>query len=244
MAKRPQKRRKLSVASSATSGTDSTGISCSSPSVPASDAFLFPVPEINNDPSCVSCHRALGTNTSISTKQNHFIICPRCRATSCTICSRTCTAIPASQPPTPLLSFSPSPPGTPLGPTEDRTLPLPSEFHIDETPRPRARTYTRPESARRRRHSDIEDDDERTVVGTEDDTLTRMKGVEDSGASPGCGRVMCKNCCIENVQTGATTCYDCYGLPPPTQAADDRHQCALESEYSSTNPSLTSLLIS
>ncbi|KAL5500963.1 hypothetical protein ACEPAH_9350 [Sanghuangporus vaninii] len=243
MAKRLQKRRKLSVVSSAMSGTDSAGIiSCSSPSVPVSDAFLFPVPENNGDLSCVSCHRALGTNTSIGTKQSHFVVCPRCRATSCTICSRTCTTIPASQPPTPLLSFSPSPPGTPLGPTEDRSLPLPSEFHLDETPRPQARAYTRTESARRRRHSDIEDDDERTVVGTEDDTFARMKGVEDSGASPGCSRVMCKNCCIENVPTGATTCYDCYGLPSPTQA--DRHQCALESEYSSSNPSMTSLLIS
>lgn len=185
----------------------------------------------------------------------------RCRATSCTICSRTCTTIPSSQPPTPLLSFSPSPPGTPLGPTEDRSLSFPSEFHLDETPRPRARTYTRTDSARRRRRSDIEDDDERTVVGAEDDTLARLKGVEDPGASPGCGRVMCKKCCVENVQTyvtrsfvpyfyvfillsssGATTCYDCYGLPPPKHSAD-RCQSAHDSEYSSANPSLTSLLI-
>ena len=123
------------------------------------------------------------------------------------ICSRTCTSIPTSQPPTPLLSFSPSPPGTPLGLPEDRTLVIPTEFHLDETPRAArvtnttTRMHERTELARRRRHSDIVDDDERTVVGAEDDSLARLKGVDDLGASPGCGRAMCKNCCVENVQT-------------------------------------------
>ena len=39
----------------------------------------------------------------------------RCKSTSCSICSRICTAVPGSLPPTPLLTYSPSPspPGTP-----------------------------------------------------------------------------------------------------------------------------------
>ncbi|EJD00515.1 uncharacterized protein FOMMEDRAFT_148257 [Fomitiporia mediterranea MF3/22] len=218
MARRANKRRRISRASSATSGSDSTcTIARTSPPVLASDAFVFPAPD-TSDLSCVSCHRALGTHAGAGPKQTQYIVCPRCRATSCTICSRTCTSIPPSHPPTPLLSFSPSPPGTPSGPAECR--PLPQEFHLDETPKQRTRSDAQThhtETARRRRHSDIVEDDERTVVGAEDDSTTHTKITDDSAPLPGCGRILCKNCCIENIQTGATTCYDCYGLPSLAQ---------------------------
>ncbi|KAH8113079.1 hypothetical protein DFH11DRAFT_1602940 [Phellopilus nigrolimitatus] len=234
MTRRPQKRRRLSTTSSTTSDTDST---CAPPylSPPADDALGQTTHDLS-DPSCTSCHRYLAVSSGETGKQSQRIICPRCQATSCSICSRTCTAIPLSMPSTPLLSFSPSPPGTPLGASDNRPLP----HDLDDTPKTRTHaqaTARHTESSRRRKKRDEDDDDEGTVVGGDDDSST--KGSDR--VQPGCGRTFCKNCCIENPQTGTTTCYDCYGLPPPM--VTPTHSCHSESKYSSTNPSMASLLL-
>lgn len=376
MPRRPAKKRKLSIASNTTDATCVPPRTSLSPDVfPSSFAVASEeggAAAMTTDMSwsCISCHH------SLLGKQNHVVICPRCRATSCSICSRICTAVPASLPPTPLLSYSPSPPGTPYLSSSNGCIncncnngnnnsnnynnlndvnciacsscsetPPPSIFdqfsgsaggasngsrggnlsgtgtgiigtegidrhqhhqhqnqhhhqghhqhHQHQHHHPHQPVQGSSHSSdqvqhlfaplRRRKHRDEEDDeDEGTVVGTEDDDGTgstftpgfgfgsglatktsmgtgasagagtnmrirvRSKGKfgDDEDASPGCGRSVCKNCCIENTQSGITTCYDCYGLPPPLQIVEsDSMSSESYSNLSSNTSSTLSLLI-
>ncbi|KAH9931756.1 hypothetical protein B0H21DRAFT_96362 [Amylocystis lapponica] len=136
--------------------------------------------------TCTSCHRAF------TARPNHLIVCARCRAPTCTICARTCTACPPSAPPTPALSFSPTPPATPLPSPRRSALAL--------------HTNTLAFTPGRRRKA--REDEEEHVEGEEG-------CVKDAGAEilPGCGRTICRNCCFESLPSNATTCYDCCGRP-------------------------------
>ncbi|KAI5117697.1 hypothetical protein M0805_007766 [Coniferiporia weirii] len=188
MPRRPQKRRRLSTTTTTTTSSladAATGCMWPRPA-PADTHTLVRAFRDSADLSCTSCRRSLAASSiggaSYTTKRGQLVVCPRCQATSCAICSRTCTSVPPSLPPTPLLSFSPSPspspPGTPLGPLENRLLPLPSSHDAPgvtdrDTPRARAHTHTAllPGAggrSRRRKHREPEDDDEGTVVGVDD----------------------------------------------------------------------------
>ncbi|KAF7291106.1 hypothetical protein MIND_01253700 [Mycena indigotica] len=54
--------------------------------------------------TCSSCHRTVIGSLS----------CPRCGHATCIICSRTCTAAVHSPPPTPQLSWTPTPTSSPM----------------------------------------------------------------------------------------------------------------------------------
>ncbi|OBZ73461.1 hypothetical protein A0H81_06926 [Grifola frondosa] len=60
-----------------------------------------PTPKV---PVCTSCHRAFNT------RPGQLALCARCKASTCTICSRTCNGCPPSLPPTPahLLAHTPN----------------------------------------------------------------------------------------------------------------------------------------
>ncbi|KAF9466784.1 hypothetical protein BDZ94DRAFT_1250768 [Collybia nuda] len=186
-ATRPMKRRKLMTAQTLCSSLQKTG----SQSQPSKGFAIATV-----SPTCTSCHR------SLNTAQGRPIICSRCSSPTCTICSRTCTASPLSSsvPPTPHLTRSPTPATTP-----------------PQSPRRSALTL----HSANTNYGDLQ----RTTVAVIPNTGKRRKGIEedylDSGSSeqssgdhdlvPGCGRIMCRNCCFENSQSNTTTCYDCYG---------------------------------
>lgn len=115
-------------------------------------------------------------------------------------------------PPTPLLSYSPSLPGTPISPAQLNTLP--SVGDVEDTPRPRhavahshpqaqtqavvspSRPRQRSEPSKRKKKKTEDDEEGNTPIGADDNAVTKSTG----GNTPGCGRTLCKNCCIENAQ--------------------------------------------
>ncbi|KAJ7641318.1 hypothetical protein FB45DRAFT_899929 [Roridomyces roridus] len=115
---------------------------------------------------CASCHRA-----------GQVLICPRCSAASCNVCSRTCDASIASSPPTPHLSWSPV--SSPAHSPRRAALALNA-----------ANTNTDASSPPKRK---------------------KPREEEEHDGGDGCGRKLCRDCCIESLQEGTTTCYDCYG---------------------------------
>ncbi|KAK2465016.1 hypothetical protein APHAL10511_003092 [Amanita phalloides] len=139
--------------------------------------------------SCKSCHRLL------TVIQGQLLFCSRCSAPTCTICSRTCTARAPSQPPTPHLTWSPSP-----SPPQSPYQPDPDPGAVADPP------YVIPKTSqvmgKRRKASD-------------DDLVEQISksdcSDEDYGIGPGCGRTVCRDCCIENIQSNTISCYDCYG---------------------------------
>ena len=199
MPKRPQKRRRISRSSTTTSDTDST---CLSSTI---DSDVAPLPKHSGNLSCNSCYRSFAFSSGKESRGS-LITCPMCvycfltitrsadsqnscQSVSCSICARTCSTMPPSMPPTPALSYSPSPPESPS--SESHTLSLDPE----RTPRARTRTQgalTHNEAARRRKRIDDEED-EATVIGDDD-------ALHDKAMLSGCGRRVCKSCCIENLQ--------------------------------------------
>ena len=194
----PSKRRKLARKSSSTT----------SQSTPAK------VPTTTNTnklttiaiPICSSCHRALNVTFSnniqccarclfyycrLSSTSCH-VSCSfelssfftRCLSIICTVCSRTCTASAASQPPTPHLTWSTTPSPCPTGDSPRRSAlsinsPNTNNVILDNTPH----TVI---AGKRRKFVDQED-----VACNREDR-------EEFG--PGCGRLLCGSCCFENNQ--------------------------------------------
>ncbi|KAG5340346.1 hypothetical protein C0989_002075 [Termitomyces sp. Mn162] len=91
-------------------------------------------------PSCVSCHRAL------KAAQGLLVICARCSALTCAICSRTCTACPSSMPPTPYLTRSPTPEPHPPSPPSPKRPAL--VLHSENTNRGEKRRKNTEEDSR------------------------------------------------------------------------------------------------
>ncbi|TFK22531.1 hypothetical protein FA15DRAFT_671423 [Coprinopsis marcescibilis] len=193
----------------------------------------------NGMPTCVSCHRVLlGTHGGP-------VSCARCSALTCTICSRTCTSCAPSQPPTPHLTFSPSPSPSPVlqSPMPRRSVLGTHTANINQQLPPFQNTpgvlgvpaitsvnsdiqmasqedrdqnrHSFPTSSdstvagKRRKAVDIQDRDEEDLAGKTGDAAAEERA--ELGYGPGCGRVLCKDCCFENVHNSTTTCYDCYG---------------------------------
>ncbi|KAA1473304.1 hypothetical protein DENSPDRAFT_859839 [Dentipellis sp. KUC8613] len=120
-------------------------------------------------------------------KSGQSVSCARCNAATCTVCSRTCSSAPPSYPPTPVLSHSPTPPTTPSA-----------------SPRRVALSHSNTNAAVTRRRK-FQDDEE-------DEAIAKEKH-DAEGWTPGCGRVVCRSCCVEIPQSDSTTCYDCYRAP-------------------------------
>ncbi|KAK0455788.1 uncharacterized protein EV420DRAFT_559983 [Desarmillaria tabescens] len=137
---------------------------------------------------CIACNRAINTRTSCA------ILCSRCGSSTCVICSRKCTAHrPPSSPPTASLSPSRSAlalnaPNTNLM-TTTTTNPPPSPL---------------PQSHKRKKPADSDSE-----VGGKSESRKDGDGEEEVTS---CGRVVCRNCCVENVQSDTTTCLDCLEL--------------------------------
>ncbi|KAK0231474.1 hypothetical protein IW262DRAFT_1344459 [Armillaria fumosa] len=132
---------------------------------------------------CTACNRAINTRTSCA------ILCSRCGSSTCVICSRKCTAHrPPSSPPT--VSLSPSrsalalnAPNTNLMTATTMNLPL----------SPLLQSHKRKKAA-------------------DSDTEGKLESIKDSDCEEegtSCGRMICRNCCVENVESDTTTCLDC-----------------------------------
>ncbi|OCH91536.1 hypothetical protein OBBRIDRAFT_825253 [Obba rivulosa] len=147
---------------------------------------------------CSSCHR------TFHARAGHLAHCARCKAPICSICSRTCTGSVPSIPPTPALTFSPTPPATPLPSPRRVALALHTNISHATGATPRGRR-------RKARDDDDEEQQERADASADTDASAGRR--RKDGILPGCERVICKNCCFENPQSDLTTCYDCYGLP-------------------------------
>lgn len=137
--------------------------------------------------ACKSCHR------SSAVIPGQIIRCPRCSAPTCAICSRTCNTRVPSQPPTPHLTWSSSP-----SPTQSsRSL----STGLDSNSNSGAEKITKATGKRRK------DTDDDSTDAIDDD----FRSDTDYGTEPGCGRTICRDCCIENIQSNTISCYDCYG---------------------------------
>ncbi|KAF8736941.1 hypothetical protein AX14_013677 [Amanita brunnescens Koide BX004] len=126
--------------------------------------------------------------------QGQLLLCSRCSAPTCAVCSRTCTARVPSQPPTPHLTWSPTP-SPPQSPRPPITSDLEAEVHHNTGQNGRV-------TGKRRKAS--QDD----FI----DQITNSDGsVDEYGIRPGCDRTVCRDCSVENIQSNTISCYDCYG---------------------------------
>ena len=117
----------------------------------------------------------------------------RCEKLTCNVCSRTCTHLPPSQPPTPMLSHSPTPPCTPLSP-------LPLRLAVTFQSAASAVTVRSPRvtsQQRKRREFDGGSNPKDNQHMAEDfvDESTDDEMIIDGH---GCGRKVCRNCSFEN----------------------------------------------
>ncbi|KAI0317923.1 hypothetical protein OF83DRAFT_1262533 [Amylostereum chailletii] len=131
--------------------------------------------------TCTSCHRALNLKST-----GQAVICARCNASTCAVCSRTCDAASLS-PPAPLQFIS---------------VPLPSS---QPTVRQRMALGVRNTNSILQRRRVREEEEESDGPGDKDAC--------GKNADEGCGRVVCRNCCLENPQSGSVTCHDCRERP-------------------------------
>ena len=119
----------------------------------------------------------------------------RCGGLTCNICSRTCTHLPPSQPPTPTLSYSPTPPCTSLPP-------LPLRLAVTFQSAASAVTVRSPRVTskhRKRREFDggsNPNDNHHMIEDLVDDTPNDEMVIDGRG----CGRKVCRNCSFENPQ--------------------------------------------
>ncbi|PBK65656.1 hypothetical protein ARMSODRAFT_961012 [Armillaria solidipes] len=132
---------------------------------------------------CTACNRAINTRTSCA------ILCSRCGSSTCVICSRKCTAHrPPSSPPT--VSLSPSRSALALN-APNTNLMTATTTNPPLSPLP--------QSHKRKKTADS-------------DTGGKLESIKDSDyeeEGTSCGRMVCRNCCVENVQSDTTTCLDC-----------------------------------
>ena len=171
----------------------------------------------NGIPVCTSCHRALNAlqgNLLHCARWVPYLSQPRkenlnafysCSSTTCAICSRVCTACAPSLPPTPHLSWSPSPSPSPHASPRRSALSLHSvNTNLITTPSgsswPHV-TSNNTVAGKRRKLADNDNDSDGV-----DRPYERATGHHSSsdldlfGCGPGCGRTLCRNCCFENIQ--------------------------------------------
>lgn len=145
-------------------------------------------------------------NRPVPPKPSSSFLCARCAQLTCNICSRMCTHLPPTQPPTPILSYSPTPPCTPLPP-----LPLRLSVTFQSAASSAALKSPRVTSKHRKRREfdgGSNPNDNQHMMEDFVDELTDDEMIIDGR---GCGRKVCRNCSFENPQSESTTCYDCYG---------------------------------
>jgi len=139
---------------------------------------------------CASCHRGVHTTTAGTAIQ-----CSVCSSTTCTVCSRICTHSAASRPPTPFLTLSPTPSPSPTPSLRrfavalNMNLPAATDSSNPVTP-----------SSKRKK-------------GSDDDFSEAGDAIKDQDFyGRGCGKVVCRKCCWEDIHNNTTTCFRCYGV--------------------------------
>ena len=119
----------------------------------------------------------------------------RCERLTCNVCSRTCTHLPPSQPPTPMLSYSPTPPCTPLPP-----LPLRLAVTFQSAVSAVAVKSPRVTSKQRKRRvfdgGSNPNDNQHMMEDLVDESIDDEMIIDGHG----CGRKVCRNCSFENPQ--------------------------------------------
>ncbi|EPT02249.1 hypothetical protein FOMPIDRAFT_160388 [Fomitopsis schrenkii] len=157
---------------------------------------------------CTSCHR------NFAQRLNEVVRCARCRATTCLVCSRTCSAPPLSLPPTPALtrSSTPSPYPSPRRPA----LALSTNSRIPNG-MVNALPSTRGHAATGKRRKPL-------LLNSDEGCSSDDEKAGKDTSQHGCGRTVCRKCCHENPLSATTICYDCLNQPynPPTQQFDAR----------------------
>ena len=119
----------------------------------------------------------------------------RCGQLTCNICSRTCTHLPPTQPPTPMLSYSPTPPCTPLPP-----LPLRLAVTFQSAASAVALRSPRVTSKQRKRREFDGGSNPNDNQHMMEDFLGDPTDDEMIIDGRGCGRKVCRNCSFENPQ--------------------------------------------
>ncbi|KZT66895.1 hypothetical protein DAEQUDRAFT_729674 [Daedalea quercina L-15889] len=163
-------------------------------------------------PVCISCHRSFARRVS------EIVRCARCRATTCVVCSRTCSAPPLSLPPTPALTRSTTPSASPMSSPRRPALALSTNSRTSNALlSPVPPLSEQPAIGKRRKPLRRDTDGDEHQSWSSDD-----EKVSKEPTRGGCGRTICRNCCYENFLSAATTCYDCLNHPysPPTQQCD------------------------
>ncbi|KAG8215835.1 hypothetical protein J3R82DRAFT_7778 [Butyriboletus roseoflavus] len=150
--------------------------------------------------SCSTCHRAL--STAVRPGVADPSICSRCAAPTCAICARTCTSYtcPPSLPPTPALTRSPSPSTTqaattPVSPKRAALALSYAAMNCDPS------LALSSSIKRKKAPIDKEDGDgDGELGGSHHDVVSgSVRDGTESIVIPGCGRVVCRACCVESV---------------------------------------------
>ncbi|KAI6024241.1 hypothetical protein EDC04DRAFT_2725787 [Pisolithus marmoratus] len=166
--------------------------------------------------SCSTCHRTL----SAVRPGGGAMICTRCLEPTCNICSRTCTSYtrPSSFPPTPALTRSPTPsashgisPSNSCFASPKRTALSPSWSSVNCE-----NTATSIPSIKRKKAPGDQDHGDIGIKSCDQQSISPPCEIADDGTVsvviPGCGRIICRTCCVESVANDGTLCMDCYAL--------------------------------
>ncbi|OAX37741.1 hypothetical protein K503DRAFT_215757 [Rhizopogon vinicolor AM-OR11-026] len=154
----------------------------------AAPGITTPNPHKASTLSCSSCHRVLSASMRYGASAGAGVNCARCGSPVCTVCTRTCSSMirPPSFPPTPALTRSPSvsPSGSPRRAALSLSI---SAINCD--------LHFTPSSKRKKpsEKDDLDADHSQfrdTLLGL-DDTAVLVSG---------CGRPICRTCCVESVQ--------------------------------------------
>lgn len=165
---------------------------------------------------CSTCHRTL---SAVRPGGGSSVVCTRCLEPTCSICSRTCTSYirPSSFPPTPALTRSPTPSASHGISPSNSCFTSPKRAALSSS-----RFAVNCENAaavspikRKKAPSDLDygDTDIKSCDQQSNNPLREIN--DDSTVSvvvPGCGRIICRTCCVESVANDGTLCVDCYAL--------------------------------
>ncbi|KAL4071900.1 hypothetical protein J3A83DRAFT_2932828 [Scleroderma citrinum] len=162
--------------------------------------------------SCSSCHRAL--SSAVHPGAGPVVTCTRCAAPMCTVCSRTCSTIQLAFPLTPPLTRSPTPslvhgnPQTNSGYASPKRTALGSSSFVMNCDPATALSVKRKRPLIEKDGADI------SVKPCDQQSSSPYDIIDDitSVLLPGCGRTICRACCVESVADHGTCCMDCYTL--------------------------------
>ncbi|KAJ7159937.1 hypothetical protein C8R43DRAFT_1124306 [Mycena crocata] len=158
------------------------------PSITVTEPSPLKAPPLRPNPPtvCASCHRAAPAN----------LLCARCTAPTCAVCSRTCTAAVSSPPPTPRLSWTPTPTPSPSHSPRRTALAL---IAPNSVPASANTTHALPNhgNAHPSAHAAAHPIGSFPPAGAPKRKKPRENGDGDANGD-GCGRTICRECCFES----------------------------------------------